>query len=107
MILARRILAVLISVPLLAACKKPTPAAEKPTELRLDYATYNPSSLVLRKFGWLEQDLKTDGVSVRWVFSAGSNKANEFVSAKSIDFGSTAGSAALLARTNGVPQKTI
>jgi sulfonate transport system substrate-binding protein len=92
---------------LLAGCRKPTPPAERPTELRLDYATYNPSSLVLKKFGWLDQDLKTDGVSVRWVFSAGSNKANELVSAKSIDFGSTAGSAALLARTNGVPQKTI
>ena len=107
MTFARRILALLASVALLVACKKPAPPAEKPVELRLDYATYNPSSLVLRKFGWLDQDLKTDGVSVRWVFSAGSNKANELVSAKSIDFGSTAGSAALLARTNGVPQKTI
>ena len=61
----------------------------------------------MKKFGWLEDDLKADGVPVRWVFSAGSNKANELVSANTIDFGSTAGSAALLARTNGVPLKTI
>jgi sulfonate transport system substrate-binding protein len=88
-------------------CKKAPPPAAKPSELRIDYATYNPSSLVLKKFGWLEEDLKADGVPVRWVFSAGSNKANELVSANTIDFGSTAGSAALLARTNGVPLKTI
>jgi sulfonate transport system substrate-binding protein len=82
-------------------------APAKPTELRLDYATYNPSSLVLKKFGWLEQDLEADGVTVRWLFSAGSNKANELLSSNSTDFASTAGSAALLARTNGVPHKTI
>ena len=82
-------------------------AADKPQELRIDYATYNPSSLVLKKFGWLEEELKADEVPVKWVFSAGSNKANEYVSASSLDFGSTAGAAALLARTNGVPLKTI
>jgi sulfonate transport system substrate-binding protein len=91
----------------LQGCKKAPPPAAKPGELRIDYATYNPSSLVLKKFGWLEEDLKADGVPVRWVFSAGSNKANELVSANTIDFGSTAGSAALLARTNGVPLKTV
>lgn len=90
----------LISVPLAFA-------QDKPAELRLDYATYNPSSLVLHKFGWLEEDLKADGVPVKWVFSAGSNKANEYVSSNSSDFGSTAGAAALLARTNGVPLKTV
>ncbi len=82
-------------------------AAAKPAEVRLDFATYNPSSLVLKKFGWLEEDLKADGVTVKWVQSAGSNKANELVNSNSIDFGSTAGAAALLARTNGVPQKTV
>jgi sulfonate transport system substrate-binding protein len=82
-------------------------AEPKPTELRLDYATYNPSSLVLKKFGWLEEDLKASGATVRWLFSAGSNKANELLSSNSTDFASTAGSAALLARANGVPHKTI
>lgn len=79
----------------------------KPAELRLDYATYNVSSLVLKKFGWLEEDLGKDGVKVTWLFSAGSNKANELVSSNASDFGSTAGAAALLARTNGVPLKTV
>jgi sulfonate transport system substrate-binding protein len=79
----------------------------KPTEIRLDWATYNPSSLVLQKFGWLDEDLKKDGVAVKWVQSAGSNKANEFLSSGAGDFGSTAGAAALLARTNGVPLKTV
>lgn len=79
----------------------------KPTEVRIDFATYNPSSLVLHKFGWLDEDLKKDGVAVKWVQSAGSNKANEFLSSGAGDFGSTAGAAALLARTNGVPIKSI
>lgn len=81
--------------------------AAKPAEIRLDYATYNPSSLVLKKYGWLEEDLAKDGVAVKWVFSAGSNKANELVSSNAADFGSTAGAAALLARTNGVPLKSV
>jgi sulfonate transport system substrate-binding protein len=76
-------------------------------ELRLDYATYNPSSLVLKKFGWLEEALGKEGTKVTWLFSAGSNKANELVSSGSADLASTAGAAALLARTNGVPLKIV
>ena len=49
---------------------------------------------MLKKFGWLERDLAADGVTVRWLFSAGSNKANELISSDSADFASTAGSAA-------------
>lgn len=79
----------------------------KPAEVRLDYAYYNPSSLVLKKFGWLESEFAADKVGVKWVLSTGSNKANEFVSGNSVDFGSTAGAAALLARTNNVPLKTV
>jgi len=41
------------------------------------------------------------------VQSAGSNKALEYLNAGSIDFGSTAGSAALVARINGNPIKSI
>lgn len=76
-------------------------AQEKPGTIKLDYAYYNPSSLVLKKFGWLEEDLAADGVKVEWVLSAGSNKANEYLRSDAIDFGSTAGAAALLARANG------
>ncbi|MEN9938367.1 MAG: hypothetical protein RLZZ387_4946 [Chloroflexota bacterium] len=96
----------LLVVPVIAACGAPA-AATKPAEIRLDYAYYNPSSLVLRKFGWLEEDLKADGIKVTWVLSAGSNKANEFLRSDAVDFGSTAGAAALLARANGSPIQTV
>jgi sulfonate transport system substrate-binding protein len=80
---------------------------QKPRELRLDYATYNLSSLVLKDKGWLEAELAKDDIAVRWVFSAGSNKANELLSSASADLASTAGAAALLARTNGVPLRVV
>jgi sulfonate transport system substrate-binding protein len=76
-------------------------------ELRLDWATYNLPSVVLKKFGWLEEALAKDGTKVTWVQSTGSNKANEFLASGSIDFNSTAGSAALLARANGIALKTV
>jgi sulfonate transport system substrate-binding protein len=72
-------------------------------ELRVDYATYSPTSLVLRRFGWLEEDFRKDNVPVKWVFSAGSNRALEYLNANSVDIGSSAGLAALLARSNGNP----
>jgi sulfonate transport system substrate-binding protein len=74
--------------------------------LTLDFATYNPLSLVIKDQGWLEETLGDD-VEVTWVQSAGSNKANEALRAGAVDVGSTAGSAALLARSNGSPIKTI
>lgn len=75
-------------------------------ELRLDYAYYSPASLVLRRFGWLEQDFAADGTQIRWVLSAGSNRALEYLNANSIDIGSSAGLAALLAKANGNPIRT-
>ncbi|MGR0218504.1 aliphatic sulfonate ABC transporter substrate-binding protein [Agromyces sp. ZXT2-6] len=71
--------------------------------LNIDFATYNPLSLIIKDQGWLE----AEGLDVTWVQSAGSNKANEALRAGAIDVGSTAGSAALLARANGSPIKTI
>lgn len=78
-------------------------AAEPLRELRLDYAYYSPTSLVLRRFGWLEEAFKSDGTAVRWVFSAGSNRALEYLAGNSVDIGSSAGLAALLSRANGNP----
>lgn len=75
--------------------------------LTIDFATYNPLSLVIKKHGWLEATLAGKGVSVKWLQSTGSNKANEALRAGAVDVGSTAGSAALLARANGSPIKTI
>ncbi len=81
-------------------------AADALNEVRLDYAYYSPSSLVLRRFGWLEEDFKKDGIAVKWVLSAGSNRALEYLNGNSIDIGSTAGLAALLSKANGNPIKT-
>ena len=76
-------------------------------EIHIDWATYNPVSIVLKQQGLLEKEFAKDGVKIVWVQSAGSNKALEFLNAGSIDFGSTAGSAALVAKINGNPIKSI
>jgi sulfonate transport system substrate-binding protein len=75
------------------------------TELRIDYATYSPPSLVLKQQGWVEQAFP--GVAIKWVYSAGSSNALNFLQGNSVDFGSTAGSAALLSRANGNPIKVV
>lgn len=74
--------------------------------LTIDFATYNPLSLIIKDQGWLEAELGDD-VTVNWIQSAGSNKANEALRAGAVDVGSTAGSAALLARANGSPIQVI
>lgn len=90
-----------------AVAPEPTEGAEwSDTTLTLDFATYNPLSLIIKDQGWLEAELGDD-VAVEWVQSAGSNKANEALRAGAIDVGSTAGSAALLARSNGSPIQVI
>src|SRR6267143_4677225 len=53
-------------------------AASKLNVLRLDYAYYNPVSLILRRMQWVEQDFARDGTRVEWVLSLGRNKANEY-----------------------------
>ncbi len=118
---------VLATTTLVAACSSggtassaPTPAASAAAAasgatatvtqggtLNIDYATYNPLSLIIKQQGWLEAELAPQGVTVNWVKSAGSNKANEALRASAIDVGSTAGSAALLARSNGSPIQVI
>ncbi|MEA2832239.1 MAG: sulfonate transport system substrate-binding protein [Methylobacteriaceae bacterium] len=85
----------------------PRLANAAPSEIRLDYATYNPLSLVLREKGLVEKAFAPDGITVRWVQTLGSNKALEFLNAGSIDIGSTAGAAALIGRINGNPIKTV
>jgi sulfonate transport system substrate-binding protein len=82
-------------------------AANALKEIHIDWATYNPVSMVLKQKGLLEKEFAKDGIGIVWVQSAGSNKALEFLNAGSIDFGSTAGSAALVARINGNPIKSI
>jgi sulfonate transport system substrate-binding protein len=83
------------------------PARAQTKEIRIDWATYNPVSLVLKDQGLLEKEFAKDGITIRWVQSAGSNKALEFLNAGSLDFGSTAGAAALVGKINGNPIQSI
>ncbi|MBB2944200.1 sulfonate transport system substrate-binding protein [Actinoplanes lutulentus] len=108
----RVLAAAAVATALLAGCVQgeDTPVAGSAgdaTTLRLDYAYYNPASLVLREQKWLETELAAKNVTVSWQLSAGSNKANEALRADAVDIGSTAGAAALVARANGSPIKTI
>ena len=98
------------AAPSASAVATSAPATSAPAdpalaELRLDYATYSPPSLVLKKQGLVEAALK--GTTIKWVYSAGSSNALNFLQGNAIDFGSTAGSAALLSRANGNPVKTV
>ena len=45
-------------------------------ELRLDYAYYSPTSLVLRHFGWLEQEFKPDGTAINGRFITHNGRIN-------------------------------
>jgi len=82
-------------------------AADALKEIRIDWATYNPVSMILKQKGLLEKEFVKDGISIVWVQSAGSNKALEFLNAGSIDFGSSAGAAALISKINGNPIRSI
>lgn len=96
---------VLSLVLIVSSCSSQT--AAKPESVRVDFAYYNPVSLVLKDKGWLEEDLAKDNVKVEWIQSLGSNKALEFLNSRSLDFGSTAGAAALIGKANGNPIKSI
>jgi len=82
-------------------------AAEKPATIGIDYAYYNPVSLLMKNKSWIEEEFAAEGVKVNWVLSLGSNKALEFLRGGSLDFGSTAGSAALVGKAGGLPIKSI
>ncbi|HET6334691.1 MAG TPA: aliphatic sulfonate ABC transporter substrate-binding protein [Polyangiales bacterium] len=103
-------LALVVSIFALLGCDKgdkPADKVDKPSAIRLDYATYNPVGLLLKDKHYLEDALQDDAIKVEWTKSLGSNKALEFLSSGSIDFGSTAGAAALLAKANGNPIRSV
>jgi sulfonate transport system substrate-binding protein len=103
----RRSVLVSLGAIALASIAVPATAQPKLSELRIDWATYNPVSIIIKNQGLLEKEFEKDGTRVRWVQTLGSNKALEFLNAGSIDLGSTAGSAALVAKINGNPIKSI
>lgn len=70
-----RSLAAVAALTVVAAGCTAAPGARAPTdpdpalaELRVDYATDSPPSLVLKKQGWLDEVFK--GTTVKWVYSA-------------------------------------
>jgi sulfonate transport system substrate-binding protein len=103
----RRSVLVSLGAIALVSIAVPATAQSKLSELRIDWATYNPVSIIIKNQGLLEKEFEKDGTRVRWVQTLGSNKALEFLNAGSIDLGSTAGSAALVAKINGNPIKSI
>jgi len=82
---------------------QPAHAAES---IGISYAYYDPLSLILKDRNLLQEALAPDA-KISWVLSQGSNKALEFLRGGSIQFGQTAGSAALLGRANGAPVQAI
>ena len=92
---------------IIAGCSSGTASEGQPEKIRLDYAYYSPTSLVLKKFGWLEEEFEEEGIEIEWALSQGSNKALEFLNSDSVDFGSSAGAAALMSKANGAPIKNV
>jgi len=79
--------------------------AALPDTLKLDYAYYAPTSLVVKEQKLLEKAIPN--TQIKWVFSQGSNRSLEYLNSGSVDFSSTAGLAAVLSRANGSPIKTV
>jgi len=98
-------LAAAAAVLTVAGCASGEGSGSSTSTLRLDYAYWNPLSLVVRDQRCLEGE--PNKLTVEWVLSAGSNKSNENLNAEVIDIGSSAGAAALLGRANGSAMKTI
>jgi len=52
----------------------------------VDYAYYNPVSLVLRENGWVEEEFNDTDADVNWVLSLGSNEANQYSQSGEAEF---------------------
>ena len=102
-------LAAAVAGTVIGTAALPTPglAADVPDQITVDYAYYNPVSLLMKKKGWIEEEFAEEGTDVRWVLSLGSNKALEYLNGGSVDFGSTAGAASVIVRANGIPIKAV
>ena len=104
----KKLLSAVIAVAALIGTTVSTiPAHAATTTVSIDYANWNPLSLVIKNQGWLDADLKKQGATLNWVYSAGSAAAIQNLNANAIQLGSSAGVAAFVARSNGVPIKTI
>ncbi|NTW52802.1 MAG: aliphatic sulfonate ABC transporter substrate-binding protein [Chlorobiaceae bacterium] len=78
-----------------------------PTELRIDYADYNPLSLVIKKFGWLEEEFDAEHVRINWVFSSGSDFGLEHLKSDTLDIASSASLSSVWSKAHGNPIKAV
>ncbi|NSL55062.1 aliphatic sulfonate ABC transporter substrate-binding protein [Uliginosibacterium aquaticum] len=92
---------------LLLSLTTQTSHATEPHEIRLGFSSINPETRIAKDKGWIEDALKSHGVTVKWVESLGSNKSLEFLRGKNIDIASTSSASAFLARANGTPIKFV
>lgn len=97
----------LLAWPLVLAGCDPVASAAARTRLAIDFATYNPLSLLLKEAGYLEQALAGAGVEVKWLPSKSSSHAIAQLYDGTLDVGSTAGAASLLARMRGIPLQSF
>ena len=63
--ISRRGLAAMIA--LLAIAPAGAGATDALKEIRIDWATYNPVSLILKQKGMLEKEFARDGIRIVWV----------------------------------------
>jgi sulfonate transport system substrate-binding protein len=96
-----------VAIALIGCSSKASGTVGKPKKIILDYATYSPTSLVLKEKGFAKELFEKEGIEVEFVLSQGSNKSLEFLNSKSVDFGSTAGGAALMAKVKGAPIQSV
>lgn len=94
----------ILALTLLVGC---APSSPKVTTVRLDFATFNPVSLVLKAKGWLEEELREEGIAVEWTQVISGPQAIGFIQAGNLDFASSAVTAALVNYANGVPIRVV
>jgi sulfonate transport system substrate-binding protein len=82
-------------------------ASAEAQKVRIAHSYIAAVPAVLREKGFLEKALEGRNVEVQWVTALGSNKTFEFLRGGSLDFGSSGGSAALVARANENPVEVI
>jgi len=63
-------------------------AADNPKEIYVDWATYNPVSLLLKDKGLLEKEFAKDGIKVVWVKTVSSSSWPMSTPAMSATYGS-------------------
>src|SRR5690606_40987061 len=103
-----KFLFLLVAVITIAGCTSHASGANgKPKKIIVDYAYYSPTSLILKEKGFAEELFKKEGIEVEFVLSQGSNQALEFLNSKSVDFGSSAGAAALMAKAKNSPIESV